>query len=205
MLAAGERPGKRGPSSGINVGAIVRLVRNVVLVLIVVGAIAYGVFPPFRNAIDDRVNTAVQTVTGTVSRPTLVHTTSVQASASIAGHGAAAAVDAFSNTYWAAPVSQGAHPVLTLGFASGTNISVVLFISGDAANFAAEPRPKEVQLTFSNGTKQTLTLADSAKPQQFDIDGATGITGLTVEIASVYPAASGKAVSLSDLEFFGNH
>jgi hypothetical protein len=203
VLAAGERPGRRGPRSGVNFGAIVRFVRNVVLVLIVVGGIVYAAVPGVRDAVNQRVNSVINSVTGTVAAPTPVHATTVKASGASAGHGGALAVDAFSNTYWSAPLNTEPHPTLTVGFASGTNVTVMLFISGDADNYLAEPRPKELHLVFSNGATQNITLADEAKSQQFDIKGASGITGMTIQIMSVYPSTTGDAVSVSDIEFFG--
>jgi hypothetical protein len=80
----------------------------------------------------------------------------------------------------------------------------MLFVSGDTAAEASEPRPKTLHIIFSNGTSQDITLVDSAKTQQFSINGAQGITGMTIQIMSVYSSTSGNAVALGDVEFFGS-
>jgi hypothetical protein len=57
---------------------------------------------------------------------------------------------------------------------------------------------------FSNGTSHDVTLSDTAKAQQVTVSGAQGITGMTIEITSVYSSTTGNAVALSDVEFFGS-
>jgi len=202
VLAAGERP-KRRAGSGFNFGAIVRWGRNIVVVVVVLGGIAYGALPGFRDTVNSKVNSVIQNFTAKTGTPTPVHATSVTATSSTTGHAANLAVDAFSNTYWAAPLSKDAHPKLTVGFSPAVNIDVILFISGDTANELSEPRPKELHIVFSNGASQNVTLADEATSQQFNINGATKVTGVTIQIMSVYGSTSGNDVALSDVEFFG--
>jgi len=202
VLAAGERPKRRG-GAGINFGSIARLVRNVVVVVVVLGGIAYGAIPGFRDTVNNRVNGIISSFNSKVAAPTPVHATSVKASSSITGHDGSLAVDAFSNTYWAAPLNHDPHPTLTVGFSPAVNISVMLFISGDTANELSEARPEELHLVFSNGATQNIKLADEATSQQFNINGATKVTGVTIQIMSVYASTSGNAVALSDVEFFG--
>ncbi len=202
VLAAGERPKKRG-GSGINFGAIVRWGRNVVLVVVLVAGIAYGAIPAFRDNVNSRVNSVIQNFTANTAAPTPVHASSVTASSSTTGHAASLAVDAFSNTYWAATLSKDAHPMLTIGFSPAVNINVLLFISGNTANELSGPRPKELHIVFSNGVSKTVTLADEATSQQFNVNGATKVTGVTIQIMSVYGSTSGNDVALSDVEFFG--
>jgi len=203
VLAAGERPGGGRARGGFSFGAIVRVGRYVVLAVILVGGLAYGAVPQFRNAVNSRVNSVINHFTGTVAAPTPVHATSVSASSAIVGHPGSLAVDAFSNTYWAASLTKDPHPTLTVGFSPATNINVMLFISGDTANELSEPRPKELHITFSNGASQDVTLVDSANSQQFTINGASGVTSATIQVTSVYASTSGNAVALSDVEFFG--
>jgi hypothetical protein len=201
VLAAGERPG--GKRGGFSFGAILRVGRYVVLALILVGGIAYGALPQFRDTVNSKVNTVISNFTGKISPPTPVHDTSVKASSAVSGHDGGLAVDAFSNTFWEASLAKDPHPTLTLGFAPNTNISVMLFISGDTANELSEARPKVVHIVFSNGASQNLTLADTGNSQQFNINGATAISSMTIQITSVYPSTTGTAVALSDVEFFG--
>ena len=202
VLAAGERPKRRG-GSGIHLGALVRWGRNVVLVVVLVAGIAYGAIPAFRDNVNSRVNSVIQNFTAKTAAPTPVHASTVTASSSTAGHAANLAVDAFSNTYWAATLSKDAHPKLSVGFSPAVNVNVLLFISGNTANELSGPRPKELHITFSNGVSQNVTLADEATSQQFNINGATKVTGVTIQIMSVYGSTSGNDVALSDVEFFG--
>jgi hypothetical protein len=203
VLAAGERPRGKGAGGGFGLGGIVRVGRYVLLAAILVGGLAYGALPSFRDAVNARANSLIQNITGTVSAPTPVHATSVRASSAVPGHDGSLAVDAFSNTIWSAPLTKDPHPMLTVGFTPATNINVMLFISGDTANELLEARPKEMHIVFSNGASQNVTLVDSANSQQFNINGASGVTGVTIQILSVYGATSGNDVALADVEFFG--
>jgi hypothetical protein len=200
VLAAGERP-QRG---GFNFGAVVRVGRWVVLAVVLIGGIAYGALPQFRNGLNSDVNSTIQSVTGSVPRPTAVRATSVTASSAIAGHPAGRAVDPYVNTYWAAPLKTDPHPTLTVAFGHTENVSVLLFVAGDTAAEASEPRPKTLHIVFSNGTSHDVTLSDTAKAQQVTVSGAQGITGMTIEITSVYSSTTGNAVALSDVEFFAS-
>jgi hypothetical protein len=195
VLAAGERPAHRT----FHFGSIARVGAYVVAAVVVIGGIAYGAVPQVRSDI----NSTIQSVTGTVARPTPVQASSVTSSSAIAGHPAGRAVDAFGNTYWAASLTKDPHPKLTVAFARAENVSVMLFVSGDPTAGASDARPKTLQIAFSNGTTQSVTLADVATTQQVSISGAQGVTGMTIQITSVYSATSGSAVALSDMEFFG--
>ena len=154
---------------------------------------------------NNQVSSIVNNVTGKISAPTPVHATSVKASSAVTGHDGSLAADAFSNTFWAAPLKTDPHPVLTVGFAPNTNVSVMLFISGNTANELSEARPKLLHIVFSNGASQNITLSDSGNSQQFNITGANGITSMTIQITSVYPSTTGTDVALSDVEFFGKN
>jgi hypothetical protein len=203
VLAAGERPGGKGARRGFSFGGLVRIIGLIVVAAILVGGLAYGAFPSFRDKVNNQVSSVVNNFTGKISPPTPVHATSVTASSAVTGHAGSLAVDAFSNTFWAAALAKDPHPTLTVGFAPNTNVSVMLFISGDTANELSEARPKVLHIVFSNGASQNITLVDTANSQQFNITGATGISGMTIQITSVYPSTTGTDVALSDVEFFG--
>jgi hypothetical protein len=203
VLAAGERPGGKGARGGFHLGGLVRIIGYVVVAAILLGGLAYGAVPGFRDKINNWVTSVEQNFSGTVAAPTPVHATSVTASSAIAGHAGSLAVDAFSNTYWAASLTSDPHPVLTVGFSPKTNINVMLFISGNTANELSEARPKVLHIVFSNGASQNITLVDNGNSQQFQINGASGVTSATIQITSVYPSTSSTTVALSDVEFFG--
>jgi hypothetical protein len=90
-----------------------------------------------------------------------------------------------------------------VSFAKAENVSVMLFISGYTSDEASVLLPKTLHLAFSNGTAQNVTLADNGTTQQIGINGAQGITGMTIQITSVYGQASAQPVALGDVEFFG--
>jgi hypothetical protein len=195
VLAAGERPEHRT----FHFGAVARIGAIVVVAVVLIGGIAYGAVPQVRSD----VNSTIQSVTGTVTRPTPVQAASLTASSAIPGHPAARAIDEYSNTYWAASLKANSQPTLTVSFAKSETVSVMLFISGYTSDEASVLLPKTLHLVFSNGTTQNVTLADNGTPQQISINGAQGITGMTIQITSVYGSASGHPVALGDVEFFG--
>ena len=195
VLAAGERPAE---GSKFSFGTIVKFGGFVIVAVVLIGAIAYGALPQVRNA----VNSRVQAVTGSPARPAPVTAASLSASSAIAGHPAARAIDPYINTYWAAALTTDAHPKLTVAFAHAEDVSVMLFISGDTAAESSEARPKTLHVVFSNGSSQDITLSDGAKAQQVSINGAQSVTGMTIQIMSVYTSTSGNAVALGDVEFF---
>jgi hypothetical protein len=205
VLAAGERPGGKSARRGFSFGGLVRIIGLIVVAVILLGGLAYGAFPSFRTTVNNQVSSVVNNFTGKISAPTPVHATSVKASSAVTGHDGTLAVDAFSNTFWESPLKTDPHPTLTVGFAANTNVSVMLFISGNTANELSEARPKVLHITFSNGASQNITLVDSGNSQQFNITGANGINGMTIQITSVYPSTTGTDVALSDVEFFGKN
>jgi hypothetical protein len=203
VLAAGERPGGKGARRSFGFGGLVRIVGYLVVAVILVGGLAYGAFPSFRTTVNNQVSSVVNNFTGNISAPKPVHATSVKASSAVTGHDGSLAVDAFSNTYWEAALAKDPHPTLTVGFAPNTNVTVMLFVSGNTANELSEARPKALHIVFSNGASQNITLVDTGSSQQFNITGATSISGMTIEITSVYASTSLNDVALSDVEFFG--
>ena len=205
VLAAGERPRGKGARRGFSFGGLVRIIALIVVAAILVGGLAYGAFPSFRTTVNNQVSSIVDNFTGKIKAAPPVHATSVKASSAVTGHDGSLAVDAFSNTVWEAPLKTDPHPTLTVGFAANTNVSAMLFISGNTANELSQARPKGLHIVFSNGASQNITLVDSGNPQSFDITGASGINGMTVQITSVYPSTTGADVALSDVEFFGKN
>jgi hypothetical protein len=79
----------------------------------------------------------------------------------------------------------------------------MLVISGYTSDEASVLLPKTLHLVFSNGATQDVTLADTGTTQQTTINGAQGITGMTIQVTSVYGSASGHPIALGDVEFFG--
>ncbi len=160
VLAAGERPRGKASGRGFSFGGLVRTIGLIVVAAILLGGLAYGAFPSFRTTVNNQVSSIVNNFTGKISAPTPVHATSVKASSAATGHDGSLAVDAFSNTFWEAPLKTDPHPTLTVGFAPGTNVSVMLFISGNTANELSTARPKALHLVFSNGASQNITLVE---------------------------------------------
>lgn len=200
--AAGERPGTMRP--GTERGAarrrpgFGRTLRNVVLIALALGVLAYMLVPGVR----DGVNGAIAGVRRIVA-PELVASNpiSAQASAELPGHEALLSIDGKSNTYWSADLASAPLPNLILGFERPVDLSRVLITSGASDDFEAQPRPRDVRLTFSDGSTSELSLRDEIEPQSYEID-ARQVTSVVFEILSVYGGLQGNAVSVTELEFF---
>lgn len=198
---AGRRPQKVRPA-GAGLGAAVRTTALTMIGLVVAGALlAYAVVPGVRAGVEHRVQQAVRAV----ERPFCAGTTvavrpvRVQASASLPGHPAEALIDLVNTDYWAA--DAGTQPVISLFFAAPTDIDYMLVTSGAAADFAKLARPKDVRLSYPDGSQQELTLKDDPKSTCYTIN-AHRVTQLSMRILSVYPTAQSTAVAIAELELF---
>ena len=202
--AAGERP--RGPS--ISFGSFLRrFVVTVLLVAVVGGLLAYAGLPGFRNDVNRRIDMAT---TGLRSRLlsrgyTAVRPEGVRASSELPGHPAGYAADLIKNDYWAADTGRDPHPTLEFTFDGKTDLDALLITSGaSGTDFAALARPKTVQLTYSDGRSQQLTLKDDPTPTTYTVY-ARGTTVVSMQITSVYPVSGSRAVAIAEVEFYRLH
>lgn len=63
-------------------------------------------------------------------------------------------------------------------------------------------RPKEIELTFSDGTKQKVVLADKMEPQEVEISPARQTSSIRIEIGSVYPGSTWLDTPISEVQVF---
>lgn len=199
VSAAGDRP-MRGRGSRVG-----RVFRRVAAVLVGVALVA--VAGPWRSAVSDRISSTARSVRRTISvtyapaRPT-----AATASSTLAGHGPEAAIDGVSNSAWSEGVAgEGVGQQLTLTFGGPVDVDRVGITPGASvvpAEFLAQPRPREVRLTFTDGTIANLTLKDQPGFQAFAVK-ARRVVSVVLEIRSVYPsAAGGQDASVAEIELF---
>ncbi len=202
---AGWRPNRVG---GPNVtGMFVRVLRLAIAALLVLAVLAFLLVPPFHDAAVSRITAAVTSVRKAV-HPNLdpVHAVGASATTSIPGHLPSLAIDTFSNTYWAASVSDRA-PVLVLRFSGPVDLAEIGITPGASGTapqdqFLAQPRPRQVHLVFSNGSAAEVTLSDSSKAQFNPID-AKQVTSVEIHVLSTWaPAgAAPSSVAITEVEF----
>lgn len=199
VAAAGDRPMRgRGSRAG-------RVLRRLAAVLVGVAVVA--VAGPWRSAVSDRISSTARSVRRTISSTYApVRPTAATASSMLAGHGPEAAIDGVSNSSWAEGVAgDGVGQQLTLTFGGPVDLDRVGITPGASvvpAEFLAQPRPREVRLTFTDNTVANVTLKDEPGFQAFGVK-ARGVSSLVLEIRSVYPsAAGGQDASVAEIELF---
>ena len=208
VAAAGERPRSmrtdgRGARQGSSSGRLVRAVLQILVVALIVGAVVgYAVVPDFQKTVNSTISSIRQKVA-----PNLVsvRTAGQATGASAKGHPAQAAFDGFNNTYWAAPTTGGASPVISASFSPATDISKVLVTSGAVPDFQGSPRPHDVTVEFLDATGVVVTakdleLKDTKDPQSFDVSAA-GVTTFRLTVKSSYASSGGTNVAITEVEF----
>jgi hypothetical protein len=203
--AAGERRRRVGPPNVM--GSFFRILRVAIVALIAIALLAFLLVPGFHNLVVDRVTTGV-TAVRMIVHPNYdpVHPTGWSGTTAIAGHPPNLAADGYSNTYWAA-VPNDAHPVLTLKFATPTDLAEIGITSGAAGTapadqYLAQPRPHVVHLVFSDGTSKDLNLADQQKTQFFALE-AKQVTSVQIQVLTTYVTAgpAPSSVAITEVEF----
>ncbi len=207
-VKAGTRPRKPGSArSRAAWRQVVRKVRVVVALVLVVGGVVYGAYPPFRNLVNDNVLAVKQRMFGLASSAlSPQHASAVTADEQVPGHPGRLAVDEFSNTYWLAPWngSQAPQvPTLTLTLANTTILRKMIITIGAAGSYTSQDRPSIVELTYSNRKSDFITLQDEPKPQEFALNNAIGVNSVQLRILEVFPAQGSSDVALTEIELFG--
>jgi ribosomal protein L40E len=207
QVAAGERPGRAGRaggSAGAGAGATVaRTLRAVVAVAAVLAVLAYALLPGLREGVNTKAITLYQQARLALNLGALepVHPTQANASSSVPGHGPELLIDLVKNDYWAAEIAQDPQPKIVLTFPTATDLGAMVVTSGAGPDFLKLGRPKDVLLTYSDGSTQQLTLADDGKSITHVLHGRH-VSTLTIQVLSVYPGQQSTAVAISELEFF---
>ena len=183
---------------------VLRIVRNVLAVAILVGGIVYGAYPPFRNAVNGKVETEKTHVTTDIGIGlSPIHAVSVTASVSTAGFPPLNAADENLTSYWLAPWSSSAEPTLTFTFSHHVTVKQMILHVGASNAYIQNGRPSELRLVFSNGESDTITPQDTSQAQTFTVSHADVISSMQVEVAGVYPGSVGSNVAIAEIELFG--
>jgi len=206
VVAAHRRPGQRA-GGGLSVGQIFRRIyrvgRMVIALIVLVGGIAYGAYPPFRTFVNGEVSGLKSKVTSKVNQVFVpVHSVKIEASAQDPGHPGASAVDEALNTYWLAPASTGADPTLTLTFAHPVTLERMIVHAGASDGFTAHGRPALLLLVFSNQESETINLQDTDKQQTVNINHAIQVSSVQIQVAGTYAGGSPPDVAIAELELF---
>ncbi|HXM56719.1 MAG TPA: zinc ribbon domain-containing protein, partial [Candidatus Dormibacteraeota bacterium] len=199
--AAGQR---HAPVREVTIGSLLRtFIVTLLVVLLAGGLLAYLTVPGFHLAVNQRVDTGFtqlrrQFGTGIVE----VHPVGAQGSSELSGHPARFAADLINNDYWAVDTSRDRQPTLVCTFDGPTDLDYLLVINGAPdADYSRIARPRTVQLVYSDGTGEELTLNDDPKATSYLIH-ARQVTSVTLRVTSVYPAAGSTTVALTEVEFY---
>jgi ribosomal protein L37E len=198
---AGER---HAPVRTVTFGSLLRtFLVTMLVVLLAGGLLAYAAVPTFRQAVNARVDTlATQARRQLGAGIVEVHPVGARASSELSGHPARFAADLINNDYWAADVARDHQPTLVVSFDGPTDLDYLLVMSGaPGQDYARLARPRSVQLVYSDGTGEQITLRDDPKPTQYTIH-ARGVTTVSVRVDSVYPVAGTSSVALTEMEFY---
>ncbi|WP_042381215.1 NADase-type glycan-binding domain-containing protein [Streptacidiphilus melanogenes] len=181
-----------------------RKARVVVGVAILCGGALYGAYPPFRTTVNAEVQKVKGLATGTLdAQLSPIHADSVTADRQEPGHPGLDAADELLTSYWLAPWSASKEPTLTFHFAHRVTLKKIILHSGASNAYIQDGRPSELRLLYSNGESFTFFPQDTSQQQTFTISHADLITGLQVQVGSVYAGSSGSSVAVAEIELFG--
>jgi hypothetical protein len=209
--AAGTRAGaggatprglrRRGQGAVLKSRSMLGKLGRLIAVLAVLGVVGLSV-GPWRDAIEDQWQKI-----GRLISPEYEHIRPVSAVAtsSLDGHPAEAVIDQITNSYWAEGADgSGEGQGLTFTFAQQVDLDRIGFHNGASEapeDFIAQPRLREVQVVFDDGTTDLITLSDEAEFQAHGIK-ARGVTTVQLLIVSVYPSLGGGDAALAEVEFW---
>jgi hypothetical protein len=181
-----------------------RTARVVLAVVLLVGGLLYGVYPPLRNSVNHWVGRVKANITNDIgSNLAPIHPVSVTANITGPGSSALNASDENLNTSWLAPWSSTAEPTLTLNFAHRVTLKQLILHSGAGTAFVQHGRPSSLILKFSNGESVTLSPQDTAQSQTISFGHADLISSVQIQVAGIYPGTSGSDVAITEIELFG--
>jgi hypothetical protein len=195
---------KTGPDLKHAFRRFLRVARVVIALAVVFGGILYGAYPPFRNTVNNTVESDKKHVSNDIGIDLApIHAVKVSASTSTAGFPPLNAADENLSTYWLAPWSSTAEPALTFTFSGHVTVEKMILHVGASNAYIQDGRPSELRLVFSNGESDTITPQDTAQGQTFSISHAEVISSMQIEVAGVYPGSSGSNVAIAEVELFG--
>jgi hypothetical protein len=197
---AGTRPRL---SDGEGAARAWRAIRLLVAAVVALAILAYVLLPGVRGNVNAKSFELYQEARLALNLGQLqpVHPTQATASSSVPGHGPELLIDLIKNNYWAADTTQDAQPKITLTLPTATDMGAMIVTSGAGDDFVKLARPKDLLLTYSDGTTQSLTLRDDGKSVQYILHGRH-TSSVQIQILDVYPGEQSTQVSISELEFF---
>jgi hypothetical protein len=213
----GRRPGRgaskraRGAartarSAGWRANRAAYMVRRALLILAVVGIGASLAVPSTRGAITDTASTWFDKAKLTLMPEfEIVNPVGADATSAAPGHDAGLLIDGASNTYWSEGVpGPGIDQIITVRFAGPVDLDKIIITSGASGDdpFLSQPRPKVLHIVYDNNRGMDLTLDDDGSAISYDLEGATQVTRVDLQIAEVYPSAEGgENTAISEIEF----
>lgn len=199
-VVASDRPFRESETS---FGSLLRtFLVTMLLVVLLGGILAYLALPGFRQVVNREVDIAITDVRRLINPSYVqVHPVTTAASSEETGHPASYLTDLISNDYWAADQSRDPSPTWTFTFDGPTNLDALVVTNGAASSaYSQLARPKTLQISYSDGTGEQVTLKDVAQATAYDIH-ARGVTSMTVRVVSVYPGGGSTSVGLAEIEF----
>jgi type II secretory pathway pseudopilin PulG len=185
-------------------GSLVRTFLVTMLIVVVIGGIfAYLALPGFRQAVNREVDIAVTDLRRLINPSYIqVHPVTTSVSSEISSHPGQMAADLINNDYWAADLTRDPQPTLTFTFDGSTDLDALVVTNGAPnPDYSRLARPKTLQISYSDGTGEQVTLKDVPQATAYIIH-ARGVTSMTVRIVSTYPGdGSSSSVGLAELEF----
>lgn len=173
--------------------------------LVVLAALVVAVFALVGPLRPDVVG-AYHGVVNMVLPPKQVRPVEVAASAAVDEHGAEAAFDGATNTYWAAPAGEGV-PWLRARLSSPVHMVAVGVSAGTSKQtpeFLAAPRPSVVEIAATTGAGvevRRLTLEDNPGFQKLTFDVAD-VRALRISAVSSKGSTADVTTAVTEVEFF---
>ena len=179
---------------------------TLLIVLLAGGALVFATVPAFRQELGRRADILFTNVRRAVNPGVVeVHPTGARASSELSGHPARFAADLVRNDYWAADMARDHEPTLVFSFDGPTDLDNMVFTSGASgpagSEYAQTARPKTIELVYSDGTGDTVTLQDVPAATTYSIH-ARQTTSVTMRVTSVYPVTGTAVVAITEVEFF---
>ena len=196
-----DRKAKRTVSGEV-FRAVFHTLRTVVVIVVVVGGVAYGALPAVRTWVNNQVASWQEQAQSALSLTYApVHPSKVTATQQEPTHPADLVADGFSNTFWAAPTNKG-EVTLVFTFDHPVTIDKAIIQNGDNANFDQTYRVEQLHLVFNTGKTCDLNLKDQPDPQELTVTGGQSVTSIEMHVTATYQSLHGTDVAISEIELF---
>jgi hypothetical protein len=180
------------------------VLRRIITVMILLGGVLYGAYPPFRHSVNSRVQSLKHRLFNDIgANLSPIHAVSVTADVTSPGSSPLFAADELLNTYWLAPWSNTKEPSLTFTFAHRVTLKRMILHSGAGNSYVQHGRPSDLLLKFSNGETATIVPQDTSQAQTFSVGHADIITSVQIQVTGVDPGSADSDVAITEIELFG--